>query len=113
MQMGYRNGSHLSGAIPNNNANSTPGSAASLLNALVGQPAINRPLPLALHHVPDTSAVPASKPHLPARAGAVKIERPTGRTILTAPSTGTQSRVQERPLQLTQHKINIPILQVG
>ena len=49
-------------------------------------------LPFDSHYVPDTSAVPAPRPNL---AGAQERSRcPTGRMILTAPSTGTHSTLQ-------------------
>ena len=56
----------------------------------------HRYLPARTHHVPDTAAVPAPRPNLPARRRR-QDAAPTGRTILTAPSTGTQSTPQGRP----------------
>ena len=43
--------------------------------------------------------------HLRRSAGAVKMQRPTGRTILTAPSTGTSSKPEEpRPHGGSHHQ---------
>jgi hypothetical protein len=47
-----------------------------------------------LHPAPHTPPVPPSRP-ASRRAGAVKVEPPTRGTTLTAPSTGTPSKMEE------------------
>ena len=52
--------------------------------------------------MPHSAAVPPSRPTR-RRAGAVKMQPPTGGTILTAPSTGTSSKSEGRRHQHNTH----------
>jgi hypothetical protein len=52
-------------------------------NHLLPQSPIQPTAALGPYHVPDTAAVPAPRPRSCRRAGAVKMQRPTGRMILT------------------------------
>jgi hypothetical protein len=56
--------------------------------------------------MPHSTAVPPSRPTR-RRAGAVKMQPPTGGTILTAPSTGTSSKSEGRRRQHTHIQLKI------